>query len=65
MRNCRRMSLLGLKSQDFAICTDLDPVTRLELAFKQLQGERIQQLFLHRAFKWARAELRVVAFLGQ
>ena len=43
----------------------LDFIARLEFAFEQFHGERVEQVFLHRAFERARAELRVVAFAGQ
>ena len=42
-----------------------DAITRLEAAFEQLRRERIEQVLLDRALERTRAELRIVAFLGQ
>ena len=59
------LRLFLLKNQFVVFHRHFDFVSRLELPFEQFHGERIQQLLLHGAFKRARAELLVVAFLGQ
>ena len=40
-------------------------VAGLEFAVEQFHGQRVEQMFLDGALERARAELRVVAFLGQ
>jgi hypothetical protein len=60
-----RTSVLLLLENQFPILrADFDPVARLEFAFEQAQGKRVEHLFLNGAFERARAELRVVAFPG-
>ena len=54
---------LRLEYQFLPIRSDLDFVARLEFSSQQLRRERVEQMFLNRAFERARAELRVVAFL--
>ena len=58
------IKLLFIEEQTFVLRADLDFIAGLEFAFEQAQGKRVENMFLHGAFERARAELRVVAFLG-
>ena len=60
-----RTASLRLEHQFLPVRSNFDLFTRLKLSTKQLRRERVEQVFLNRAFERAGAELRVVAFAGE
>jgi hypothetical protein len=52
--------LLFLKNQFPVIRRHLNFVSQFKFSFRQAQGQRVENVFLHGAFERARAELRVV-----